>query len=48
MIQQNRIFKGSIIMDLGKKYRVKAFIDLNYRTIKISKFLFFKFYQLLQ
>jgi len=30
-IRQNHIFNGSIIIDLGKNYRVQAFIDLNYR-----------------
>jgi len=30
---QNRIFNGSIIIDLGKKDRAKAFINLNYKII---------------
>jgi len=31
---QNRLFNGSIIIDLGKKDRALAFIDLNYRIIE--------------
>ena len=32
--RQNQIFNGSIIIDLGKYYQVKALIDLNYRSLK--------------
>ena len=32
---QNCIFNGSIIIDLGKNYRILAIIDLNHRTLKV-------------
>jgi len=39
---QNRTFNDSIIIDFGKKYREKTFIDLNYKPYEYVKILHVK------